>query len=239
MDEKLYQECKANGTCYFCGKTGHMISQCNARKKQEGTKGKGKGGGKPKYTSNTIEVEETEPETLEEYLESLHTISRPTPKKKTIMTIAGKPAEVLLDTGTVGTNLMSLAWAQSNGIKTTELKKPLVIGMATKNSRTTANYSVQAEVDIGKGRNVTCDFLLVPIGSYDVILGTRARARDSLRSLRTPLCLHVSSSLPWVNLLRAKTPRLNSTLWPRGVGRESPISISGPETIRSAHQLLL
>ena len=51
MDEKLYQERKANGTCYFCGKTGHMISQCNARKKQEGTKGKGKGGGKPKYTS--------------------------------------------------------------------------------------------------------------------------------------------------------------------------------------------
>ena len=43
--------------------------------------------------------------------------------------------------------------------------------MATKNSKTTANYSAEAEVDIGKGRKVPCEFLLVPIASYDIILG--------------------------------------------------------------------
>ena len=30
---------------------------------------------------------------------------------------------------------------------------------------------MQAEVSIGKGRTVRCDFLLVPIGSFDIILG--------------------------------------------------------------------
>ena len=92
MDEKLYQERKANGTCYFCGKTGHMISQCNARKKQEENKGKGKGGNKPKYASKTIKLENSEPDTFEEYLETLHNISKPTPNMKTTMRVAGKPA---------------------------------------------------------------------------------------------------------------------------------------------------
>ena len=43
--------------------------------------------------------------------------------------------------------------------------------MATKNSRATANYSAKADVDIGNGKRISCDFLLLPISSYDVILG--------------------------------------------------------------------
>ena len=43
--------------------------------------------------------------------------------------------------------------------------------MATKNSRATANFAGKAEVEVGKGRRVECSFLLVPIESYDVILG--------------------------------------------------------------------
>ena len=85
--------------------------------------------------------------------------------------VNGCPAEVLLDTGTVGTNLMSLVWAQAAQLPTTQLDKPSEIRMATKNSRTTANHSAKAEVDIGKGRRIPCEFLLVPIASYDIILG--------------------------------------------------------------------
>src|SRR6266567_3089745 len=51
------------------------------------------------------------------------------------------------------------------------MEKPTEIKMATKNSRATANYSAISEVDIGKGRKIVCNFLLVPIGSYDIILG--------------------------------------------------------------------
>src|SRR5258706_14309236 len=97
----------------------------------------------------------------------------------TQLTVGGKPAKVLLDTGTVGTNLMSLNWAQSNGIQTAKMEKPTEIKMATKNSRATANYSATSDVNIGQGRKIVCNFLLVPIGSYDIILGmpflTRAK----------------------------------------------------------------
>ena len=66
---------------------------------------------------------------------------------------------------------MSLNWAQSNGIKTKKMDSPIEIRMATKNSKTTANYSVKEDVDIGNRKRISYEFLLVPVGSYDVILG--------------------------------------------------------------------
>ena len=42
--------------------------------------------------------------------------------------------------------------------------------MATKNSRAIANYSEKADIDIGNGKRISGDFLLLPISSYDVIL---------------------------------------------------------------------
>ena len=85
--------------------------------------------------------------------------------------IGGKLAKTLLDIRIVGSNLMLLNWAQSNGIKTTKMDNSIEIRMATKNSRTTANYSAKEDVDIGNGKRISCEFLLVPVGSYDVILG--------------------------------------------------------------------
>ena len=85
--------------------------------------------------------------------------------------IGGKLAKILLDIGTIGTNLMSLNWTQSNGIKSMKMDNPIEIRIATKNSRTTANYSAKEDVDIGNGKRISCEFLLVPVGSYDVILG--------------------------------------------------------------------
>ena len=66
---------------------------------------------------------------------------------------------------------MSLNWAQSNGIKIKKIDNPIEIRMATKNSKTTANYSAKEDVDIRNGKRISCKFLLVPVGSYDVILG--------------------------------------------------------------------
>ena len=45
------------------------------------------------------------------------------------------------------------------------------ISIARNNSRTTANYSVKEDVDIGNVKRISCEFLLVPVGSYNVILG--------------------------------------------------------------------
>ena len=66
---------------------------------------------------------------------------------------------------------MLLNWAQSNGIKTKKMDNPIEIRMATKNSKTTANYSAKKDVDVGNGKRISCEFLLLPVGSCDVILG--------------------------------------------------------------------
>ena len=86
--------------------------------------------------------------------------------------IGGKMARTLLDTGTVGTNLMSLNRAQSNQIQTKTIDNPVEMRMATNNSRATANYTANADIYIGNGMRISCDFLLLRISSYDVILGT-------------------------------------------------------------------
>ena len=51
------------------------------------------------------------------------------------------------------------------------MDNPIEIRMATKNSRTTANFSAKEDIDIGNGKRISCEFLLVAVGSYDVILG--------------------------------------------------------------------
>ena len=91
-------------------------------------------------------------QSFDEFLELLN-ITYELPAHMTArLKIGGKLAKTLLGTGTVGTNLMSLNWAQSNRIKTTKMENPIKIRMATKNSRTTANYTAKEDVDIGNGK---------------------------------------------------------------------------------------
>ena len=51
------------------------------------------------------------------------------------------------------------------------MDNPIEIRMATKNSKTSANYTAKEDVDNGNGKQIYCTFLLVPVGSYDIILG--------------------------------------------------------------------
>ena len=51
------------------------------------------------------------------------------------------------------------------------MDNPIEIKIATKNSKTTANYSAKKNVDIRNGKQISCEFLLVLVGLYDVILG--------------------------------------------------------------------
>ena len=85
--------------------------------------------------------------------------------------IGGKLAKTLLDICTVGTNLMSLNRVQSNGIKTKKMDNRIEIRMVMKNSKTTANYSAKEDVDIGNGKRISREFLLISVGLYDVFLG--------------------------------------------------------------------
>ena len=101
-----------------------MIAECRSRIHQEKV-------GKSTHSTAMEDCFENFMETLSLNYEEL--------KNMTVeLKIGGKMARTLLDTGTVGTNLMSLNWAQSNQIQTKKIENPVEIRMATKNSRATA-----------------------------------------------------------------------------------------------------
>ena len=83
-----------------------------------------------------------------EFLESFNITYEPPAHMTARLKVGGKLAKILLSTGTVGTNLMSLNWAESKGIKITKMDNPIEIRMPTKKSKTTANYLAKEDVDI-------------------------------------------------------------------------------------------
>ena len=102
-----------------------MIAECRARIHQE----------KVGMSTHSTELEDT----FENFMETLNiNYEKPTHMIAELM-IGGKMARTLLDTGIVGTNLMSLNWVQSNQTKTKKLENPVAVRMATKNSRATTN----------------------------------------------------------------------------------------------------
>ena len=139
-----------------------MIADCRQQKQKEQESGK---------SSHSTEILMEDGQSFDEFLESLYITYEPPAHMTSRLKVGGKLAETLLNTGIVGTNLMALNWAQSNGIKTKKMDNPIEIRMATKNSKTSANYSAKEDVDIGNGKWISCEFLLVPVELYDVILG--------------------------------------------------------------------
>src|SRR6266576_4453242 len=63
-NEQLYQQRRRDKLCYFCGKKGHMIAQCNTRKNKD------QQGNQKKVSSNFTEIEDQNDNTFEEFLES-------------------------------------------------------------------------------------------------------------------------------------------------------------------------
>ena len=131
--------------------------------------------------------------------------------------VGGKFAKTLLDTGTVGTNLMTLNWAQSNRIEITKMDNPIEIRMSTKNSRTMANYSAKEDVDIRNGKRISYNFLLVPAGSYDVILGMpfmikqmqpadQEKEQQPSGTVRLLSVVHLPNQFPWPPPSRSLIP---------------------------------
>ena len=134
---QLYQLGKQEKLCYFCRKKGHMIADCRQRKQKEQETGK---------STHRTEILLEDEQSFDEFLESLNITYGPPAHMTARLKVGGKLAKTLLDTGTVRTNLMSLNWAHSNGIKTKKIDNPIEIRMATKNSKTTENYSAKEDV---------------------------------------------------------------------------------------------
>ena len=159
---QLYHQRKQEKLSYFYGKKGHMIADCCQRKEKEPETG---------ICLHSTEILLEDGQSFDEFLESLNITYEPPAHMTARLKVGGKLVKILLDTGSVGTNLMSLNWAHSNRNKTMKMDTPVEISMATKNFRTTANYSAKEDIDIGNGKRISSKFLLVPVGSYDVIHG--------------------------------------------------------------------
>jgi hypothetical protein len=162
--------------CFYCKKPGHFFNECRARQRNQ------QSGKWVQSAHTTVALLEDRapppvdrmPPTVEDFIEAART--EPTKKDRvnnmvTNMNVNGHQARVLLDTGTTGTNLMSSSWAQTHNINTRELPMPITIHMAAKGSKTNANRSAHANVEIKQGTTERAKFLIVAISSYDVILG--------------------------------------------------------------------
>jgi hypothetical protein len=87
----------------------------------------------------------------------------------TTLSINNGKAKVLFDTGTTGTNLISNAFVQTNGIRTEAMQPLVIIRLAMKGSKTVAKDQVTCTVKIAPQIRVKTQFLVVPIKEYQAI----------------------------------------------------------------------
>ena len=80
-----------------------MIADCRLRKQKEQETGK---------SSHSTEILLEDRQSFDKFLESLNVTYEPPAHMTARLKIGGKLAKTLLDTGTVGTNLMLINWAQ-------------------------------------------------------------------------------------------------------------------------------
>ena len=184
MPEDEYKRLQKEGKCYFCKKPGHRINDCRKRKQKDYNQPRSQATEpwRCNAQSNAAEVHRPnttephgimpgDPPTFEALMEAYAAKASIQQGMVSQLTVNGKPANALLDTGTTGANLASAAWAEANNIPTTKLDEQITIKMAAKGSKTMANREAMINVDIGNNHIITTHCLLAPIGKYDLILG--------------------------------------------------------------------
>jgi hypothetical protein len=166
---------KGGKTCFYCGKAGHFIKECRKKKRDQE-------GGRQQFRTAVVQVgQEEDTKTYSSFKEyrqrkpiSKASTSAIGPRNNDMVTtlrINNGKAKVLFDTGTTGTNLLSNAFVQTNGIQTEAMQPPVIIRLATKGSKTVAKDQVTCTVEIAPQIKVKTQFLVVPIKEYQAIMG--------------------------------------------------------------------
>ena len=84
--------------------------------------------------------------------------------------VAGHQAVVLLDLG-ANANFVSKEWAHSKGLAQRQLSTPMEVTTATGRTYSATSQLTAAEVRV-VGKHIRTPLVVVPLGTYDVILGT-------------------------------------------------------------------
>jgi len=164
---------KAKRAGFYCGESGHMPNECP--KKEVKTN--------HVHPSEDTENEESEAESVstEELNEDASVLSfkttvgtplqtQPFKALKFTILINGKSARVLADIGTIGGTLIGNKFVTTSNIPYTAKKKPVVLTMAVKGSRSTSNYGCNVEIQIGRIRIPNMNMMVTPVSDYDVLI---------------------------------------------------------------------
>src|SRR3982074_214149 len=82
----------------------------------------------------------------------------------------GKRARALIDTATIGTNLVSDNFCYQNRIPSVQLKEPKDLNLAVKGSRSKINRQTTLTLELA-GQKEKCNFHIQALNSWDIILG--------------------------------------------------------------------
>lgn len=85
--------------------------------------------------------------------------------------INGREARALFDTGTTGVNLISVNFVETHRLPTKRIDTPLKIMLAAKGSHTSSSATIDFQIEIAPGREVSLTAHITPIHRYDIILG--------------------------------------------------------------------
>jgi len=162
------------GACFTCGGEAYMAKDCSSKKDKGKTKVKMEASSN--LATEICEYDEVYINTLEFKCYATMKTTRPTTIKahhalEGTMFINGKEAKVLFDTGTIGANLNSAAFATTHGIPCIELKKPTKILMAMKGSRSESNKECTVNLTVGKLQTKGNKMLVGNLAKYDALIG--------------------------------------------------------------------
>ena len=167
---------KAEGACFYCGEKGHMA---NESPKKEVNSNHVRLSEETDSSEAEYEAESDETEDLDgenSIITFKTTVGHPKNEKKplqalefTIM-VNGKPARALADTGTIGGTRLTNHFVTTNNIPYKPRKNPVNLKIAVKGSRSTGNYSVIVDFEIGKMKVRNVEMMISPVLDYDILL---------------------------------------------------------------------
>jgi len=182
VSNTVSKERKASGDCFTCGNIGHLSCTCPDKKDE----GKEKAVNQ-ESTSNRAEAETSADEVyinsmeIETYASSGQTAPSTAKAKKALegtIRIKGHDVRVLVDTGTIGEDILSAAFVTTHGVETKALEGELWSLMAMKGSQTTSNKQCVVDIEIGKMRTRNNRMIVGNLAKYDALIRIEFLSRN-------------------------------------------------------------
>jgi len=163
----------AEGACFYYSKSGHMANECPKKEVKTNHVRASEDTEDEESKAESVSTEELNKDgSVLWFKTTVGTPLKTKPFKVLKFTIAinGKSGRALPDTGNIGGTLISNKFFTTNNIPYIAKKKPVVLKMAVKGSRSTIKYGCNVKIQIGRIRIPKVDMMVTPISDYDVLI---------------------------------------------------------------------